>query len=50
VLAASYIGFLVERLIRGEALLGRVRAIYIDRVAVIFAAQMTEPSEAAGRP
>jgi AcrR family transcriptional regulator len=42
VLAASYIGFLVERLIRGEALQGRERAIFIDRVTAIFAALVTE--------
>jgi len=36
VLAASYIGFLVERLIRGEALLGREREVYIERVTAIF--------------
>ena len=42
VLAASYIGFLVERLIRGEALAGREREVFIDRVSAIFAAQMAE--------
>ena len=42
VLAASFIGFLVERLIRGEALTGREREIYIDRVTGIFAALMTD--------
>lgn len=42
VLAASYIGFLVERLIRGEALAGRERDVFIDRVSAIFAAQMAE--------
>jgi len=41
VFAASYIGFLVERLIRGEALVGREREIYIDRVAAVFATLMT---------
>ena len=40
VFAASYIGFLVERLIRGEALAGREREIFIERVsAPIFAAR-----------
>jgi AcrR family transcriptional regulator len=42
VFAASYIGFLVERLIRGEALLGREREVFIERVTAIFAALMTE--------
>jgi len=42
VLAASYIGFLVERLIRGEALAGREREVFIDRVTAIFAALVTE--------
>ena len=37
VLAASYIGFLVERLIRGEALEGREREIFIASVTRIFA-------------
>ena len=37
VFAASYIGFLVERLIRGEALAGREREVFIDRVTAIFA-------------
>lgn len=36
VLAAIYIGFLVERLIRGEALCGREREDYIERVTAIF--------------
>ena len=38
VFAGSYIGFLVERLIRGEALAGREREVFIDRVTAIFAA------------
>ena len=41
VLAASYIGFLVERLVRGEALEGRERRVFIDRVSAIFAGLMT---------
>lgn len=45
VLAGSYIGFLVERLIRGEALAGREREVFIDRVSAIFAAQMAETGE-----
>jgi AcrR family transcriptional regulator len=43
VLAASYIGFLVERLIRGEALAGREREVFIERVTAMFAALVTEP-------
>jgi AcrR family transcriptional regulator len=42
VLAASYIGFLVERLIRGEALAGREREVFIERVTAMFAALVTE--------
>jgi len=42
VLAASYIGFLVERLIRGEALAGREREVFIERVTALFEAQLTE--------
>lgn len=41
VFAASYIGFLVERLVRGEALEGRERRVFIDRVSAIFAGLMT---------
>jgi AcrR family transcriptional regulator len=37
VLAATYIGFLVERLIRGRALTGREREVFIERVTAIFA-------------
>ena len=36
VLAAAYIGFLVERLIRGEPLEGREREVFIARAAAIF--------------
>jgi AcrR family transcriptional regulator len=43
VFAASYIGFLVERLIRGEALAGREREIFIDRATAIFASLVREP-------
>jgi AcrR family transcriptional regulator len=42
VLAASYIGFLVERLIRGEALQGRERQVFIERVTAIFTGLVTE--------
>ena len=38
VLAAAFIGFLVERLIRGEALEGRERAVFIARVTALFEA------------
>lgn len=40
--AASYIGFLVERLIRGEALQGREREVFIERVTGIFEGLMKE--------
>src|SRR5580698_7820484 len=36
VLAAAYIGFLVERLIRSEPLQGRERDVFIDRVTALF--------------
>jgi AcrR family transcriptional regulator len=36
VLAATFIGFLVERLIRGEPLEGREREAFIDRATVLF--------------
>ncbi|WP_312165469.1 TetR family transcriptional regulator [Phenylobacterium sp.] len=38
VLAGVYIGFLVERLIRGEALEGREREVFIERVSAVFSA------------
>jgi AcrR family transcriptional regulator len=38
VLAAVFIGFLVERLIRGEALTGRERAIFVERATSTFEA------------
>ena len=44
VFAASFIGFLVERLIRGEALKGREREVFIERVTGIFAGLMAEPA------
>jgi AcrR family transcriptional regulator len=44
VLAACFIGFLVERLIRGEALQGQERAVFIERVTAIFAGLIAEPS------
>ena len=36
VLAAAFIGFLVERLIRGEPLEGREREVFIERAAAIL--------------
>ena len=44
VLAAVFIGFLVERLIRGEALEGREREVFIDRAAAIFEALVADPT------
>jgi hypothetical protein len=41
VLAAVYIGFLVERLIRGEPLQGMERAAFIARVTAAFEALIT---------
>ena len=41
VLAAIYIGLLVERLIRGEALVDRERAVFIARVTAAFAGLLT---------
>jgi AcrR family transcriptional regulator len=38
VLAAAYIGFLVERLIRGQPLVGRERDIFIDHATAMFEA------------
>lgn len=48
VFAASYIGFLVERLIRGEALQGREREVFIEQVSAIFATLIALPDSAAG--
>ncbi|MBV8684646.1 MAG: TetR family transcriptional regulator [Caulobacteraceae bacterium] len=42
VLAAVFIGFLVERLIRGEPLRGRERDVFIERAAAAFQAVMSE--------
>lgn len=47
VFAASYIGFLVERLIRGEALQGREREVFIERVSAIFTVLIAEPGSPA---
>ena len=38
VLAAAFIGFLVERLIRGEPLQGKEREVFIERVTALFEA------------
>ncbi len=43
VLAGVYIGFLVERLIRGEALEGREREVFIERVSAVFSALIADP-------
>jgi AcrR family transcriptional regulator len=45
VLAAAYIGFLVERLIRGEALEGREREVFIERAATALETLIAEPSK-----
>jgi AcrR family transcriptional regulator len=37
VLAAVFIGLLVERVIRGEGLEGRERAVFVERVKAVFA-------------
>jgi AcrR family transcriptional regulator len=43
VLAAVFIGFLVERLIRDEPLQGREREVFIDRAAAILEALVAAP-------
>ena len=45
VFAAVYIGCLVERLVRGDALGGAEREVYISRVAAIFAALVADEAE-----
>ena len=42
-LAAVFIGFLVERLIRGEPLAGRERAEFIARAAATLRALVAAP-------
>jgi AcrR family transcriptional regulator len=42
VLAAVFIGFLVERLIRGEPLRGREREVFIDRATAAFGALVSD--------
>jgi AcrR family transcriptional regulator len=41
-LAAAYIGFLVERLIRGGPLTGRERDIFVERATAIFEALISD--------
>jgi AcrR family transcriptional regulator len=43
VLAAVFIGFLVERLIRGEALTGREREVFMEHAASTFEALLRSP-------
>jgi AcrR family transcriptional regulator len=43
VLAAIFIGFLVERLIRGEALTGREREVFVEHAAATFEALLRSP-------
>jgi AcrR family transcriptional regulator len=42
VLAAAFIGFLVERLIRGEPLTGRERDVFVERAAAVFEALVAD--------
>jgi AcrR family transcriptional regulator len=44
VLAATFIGFLVERLIRGRALTGRERDVFIERAAAAFETLLAGPA------
>jgi AcrR family transcriptional regulator len=44
VLAATFIGFLVERLIRDEPLVGRERETFIRRVTKVFEALLSDPT------
>jgi AcrR family transcriptional regulator len=45
VLAATFIGFLVERLIRDKALVGRERKVFIHRATAMFEAIVQEPEQ-----
>ena len=47
VLAATFIGFLVERLIRDEPLAGREREVFIDHVTAVFEALISGVETAA---
>jgi AcrR family transcriptional regulator len=42
ILAATFIGFLVERLIRDEALVGREREVFIERAMATFEALISD--------
>jgi len=44
VLAAAFIGFLVERLVRDEPLRGRERDVFITRAEALFASLIADPS------
>ena len=46
VLAASFIGLLVERLIRGEALAGREREVFMERVTTMIGALVADGRDA----
>ena len=46
VLAASFIGLLVERLIRGEALAGREREVFMERVTTMIGALVADGGDA----
>jgi AcrR family transcriptional regulator len=43
VFAATFIGFLVERLIRDEPLVGRERQVFVRRVTAVFEALVSDP-------
>ncbi len=45
VLAATFIGFLVERLIRDKPLVGRERKVFIQRATAMFEAIVQEPEQ-----
>jgi AcrR family transcriptional regulator len=50
VLAAAFIGFLVERLIRDEPLKGREREVFIERVIALFEALIESAEPVGPRP
>jgi AcrR family transcriptional regulator len=53
VLAATFIGFLVERLVRGEPLTGRERDVFVDHATAVFEALISDPGHehrVSGRP
>ena len=47
VLAATFIGFLVERLIRNEPLQGRERDVFVEHATMVFEALLSNGAEAA---